>query len=87
MLLRKLFTVSYTNDVIFLIYLFVIFPMFCFFLVDRRKTIYEYHRVTLAIADITNSTIITLKALPTCLEYTDCASCVNHVSAFNVSIL
>ncbi|KAI8121608.1 Plexin domain-containing protein 2 [Lucilia cuprina] len=49
----------------------------------RRKTIYEYHRVNFANAEITNSTIITLKALPTCLQYTDCASCVNHVTAFN----
>ncbi|KAM7346509.1 plexin domain containing lethal (1) G0289 isoform 2-T2 [Cochliomyia hominivorax] len=49
----------------------------------RRKTIFEYHRVNFANAEITNSTIITLKALPTCLEYTDCASCVNHVTAFN----
>lgn len=48
----------------------------------RRKTIYEYHRVNFAKLDITNSTIIYLKALPTCLSYTDCASCVNHNTTF-----
>ncbi|TMW40352.1 hypothetical protein DOY81_014569, partial [Sarcophaga bullata] len=36
----------------------------------------------LILPNIQNSTIITLKALPTCLEYTDCASCVNHATAF-----
>ena len=74
------------KDVIFLIYLFGTFSVL-FFLVARKKSVYEYHKVNLVSADITNSTIITLKALPTCLEYTDCASCVNHVTAFNVSIL
>ncbi|KAM8718437.1 hypothetical protein ACLKA7_001618 [Drosophila subpalustris] len=48
----------------------------------RRKTIYEYHRVTFGQPDITNSTIIMLTALPTCLDYHDCQSCMNHNTAF-----
>ncbi|XP_075157780.1 plexin domain containing lethal (1) G0289 isoform X2 [Haematobia irritans] len=48
----------------------------------RRKTIYEYHRVSFGNAQITNSTIIYFTALPTCLQYTDCASCLNHNTDF-----
>ncbi|XP_055844691.1 plexin domain-containing protein 2 isoform X2 [Episyrphus balteatus] len=48
----------------------------------RRKTIYEYHRVNFGSSDITNSTVIYLKALPTCLTYTDCASCIQHQTSF-----
>ncbi|XP_037950948.1 plexin domain-containing protein 2-like isoform X2 [Teleopsis dalmanni] len=51
----------------------------------RRKTIYEYHRVNFAHEDITNSTIIHLTALPTCLDYTDCISCINHKTQFDCS--
>lgn len=43
----------------------------------RRKTIYEYHRVNFRKEDIKNNTVIYLKALPTCLDYTDCESCTN----------
>ncbi|XP_073828163.1 plexin domain containing lethal (1) G0289 isoform X2 [Musca autumnalis] len=48
----------------------------------RRKTIYEYHRVSFGNAQITNSTIIYFTALPTCLQYTDCVSCLNHNTDF-----
>ncbi|XP_055389126.1 plexin domain-containing protein 1-like [Condylostylus longicornis] len=48
----------------------------------RRKTIYEYHRVNFNEQDIQNNTIIYLRALPTCLEYTDCESCTNHNTTF-----
>ncbi|XP_058978983.1 plexin domain-containing protein 1 isoform X2 [Musca domestica] len=48
----------------------------------RRKTIYEYHRVSFGNAQITNATIIYFTALPTCLQYTDCASCLNHNTDF-----
>ncbi|XP_055915390.1 plexin domain-containing protein 2 isoform X2 [Eupeodes corollae] len=51
----------------------------------RRKTIYEYHRVNFGSSDITNSTVIYLKALPTCLSYTDCASCIQHQTSFECS--
>uniref|UniRef100_A0A1I8PSQ6 PSI domain-containing protein n=1 Tax=Stomoxys calcitrans TaxID=35570 RepID=A0A1I8PSQ6_STOCA len=49
----------------------------------RRKTIYEYHRVSFGNAQITNSTTIYFTALPTCLQYTDCASCLNHDTDFS----
>ncbi|XP_061401899.1 plexin domain-containing protein 1, partial [Musca vetustissima] len=48
----------------------------------RRKTIYEYHRVSFGNTQITNATIIYFTALPTCLQYTDCASCLNHNTDF-----
>ncbi|TMW42410.1 hypothetical protein DOY81_012510, partial [Sarcophaga bullata] len=56
-----------------------------FIFIDHDLIVYEYHRVSFLKTNITNSTIITLKALPTCLEYTDCVSCINHVTAFNCS--
>ncbi|TMW40462.1 hypothetical protein DOY81_014458, partial [Sarcophaga bullata] len=59
-------------------------PVF-FAFIDHDLIVYEYHRVSFLKTNITNSTIITLKALPTCLEYTDCVSCINHVTAFNCS--
>ncbi|KAL9880820.1 plexin domain containing lethal (1) G0289 isoform 2-T2 [Glossina fuscipes fuscipes] len=49
----------------------------------RRKTIYEYHRVSFADSKIVNSTIIHLKALPTCLQFTNCDSCLNHDTTFD----
>lgn len=51
----------------------------------RRKTIYEYHRVSLKNYEITNGTILKLEALPTCLQYNTCESCVNHETGFNCS--
>ncbi|BFG02609.1 plexin domain-containing protein 1 [Drosophila madeirensis] len=51
----------------------------------RRKTIYEYHRVTFQQKEITNDTIIILTALPTCLGYTDCQGCINHNTTFACS--
>lgn len=53
--------------------------------VARRKTIYEYHRVTFQQHEITNNTIIKLAAQPTCLGYNDCNSCINHNTTFTVS--
>lgn len=41
----------------------------------RKKTIYEYHRVNFQKEDIKNWTVIYLQALPTCLKYQDCHSC------------
>ncbi|KAI5640942.1 plexin domain-containing protein 2 [Phthorimaea operculella] len=49
----------------------------------RRKTIYEYHRVSFKSYEITNGTILVLKALPTCLQYDTCESCVNHDTGFD----
>ncbi|KRF97514.1 uncharacterized protein Dwil_GK10263, isoform B [Drosophila willistoni] len=51
----------------------------------RRKTIYEYHRVSFTQQEITNATIIKLTALPTCLGFNDCASCINHNTTFACS--
>ncbi|XP_062141033.1 plexin domain-containing protein 2 isoform X1 [Drosophila sulfurigaster albostrigata] len=48
----------------------------------RRKTIFEYHRVSFGQQEITNNTIIMLTALPTCLDYHDCQSCMNHNTTF-----
>ncbi|EDW30548.1 GL26788 [Drosophila persimilis] len=51
----------------------------------RRKTIYEYHRVTFQQKEITNATVIKLTALPTCLGYNDCQACINHNTTFACS--
>ncbi|XP_023938012.2 plexin domain-containing protein 2 [Bicyclus anynana] len=48
----------------------------------RRKTIYEYHRVSFKNYEITNNTILKLVALPTCLQYDSCQSCANHETGF-----
>ncbi|VVC86352.1 unnamed protein product [Leptidea sinapis] len=55
------------------------------FLHLRRKTIYEYHRVSFKNYEIANKTILKLIALPTCLQYDTCESCVNHDTNFNCS--
>ena len=47
-----------------------------YLLVARRKTIYEYHRVTLKDEPIKNKTAILFGALPTCNTNKDCESCV-----------
>ncbi|XP_031638689.1 plexin domain-containing protein 2 [Contarinia nasturtii] len=50
----------------------------------RRKTIYEYHRVNFPGQDIKNNTVIRMVALPTCLGFKDCASCLDtRLDAFN----
>ncbi|XP_039497107.1 plexin domain-containing protein 2 isoform X1 [Drosophila santomea] len=48
----------------------------------RRKTIYEYHRVSFQQQEITSNTIVRLAAQPTCLGYNDCNSCINHNTTF-----
>ncbi|XP_011869065.1 PREDICTED: plexin domain-containing protein 2 [Vollenhovia emeryi] len=45
----------------------------------RRKTIYEYHRVHFDRQDIKNCTVISLKALPTCLNFDNCRDCLTKV--------
>lgn len=49
----------------------------------RRKTIYEYHRVSFKDHLITNNTLLKIVALPTCLQYDTCDSCLNHNTGFN----
>lgn len=64
---------------------FSMFTLSC--LVARRKTIYEYHRVNFNSQDIRNNTVITLTALPTCLQLHDCDSCIStKTHTFTVSI-
>lgn len=42
----------------------------------RRKTIYDYHRLNLKdVQEIGNKTAIYLKALPTCNQFDNCATC------------
>ncbi|CAH1723849.1 plexin domain-containing protein 2 [Aphis gossypii] len=48
----------------------------------RRKTIYEYHRVTFQEDEVTNGTVIILTALPTCLEKKNCTSCIKKDTNF-----
>jgi len=53
------------------------------FAVVRRKTIYEYHRVSFGQTHgINNCTTIYLKALPTCLSQENCRDCVTKVPTF-----
>ncbi|XP_063546970.1 plexin domain-containing protein 2 [Cydia strobilella] len=51
----------------------------------RRKTIYEYHRVTYKGHNITSNTLLKMIALPTCLQYNTCEECTNHETEFNCS--
>lgn len=51
----------------------------------RRKTIYEYHRITFEHLSISNWTVINLIALPTCLQATDCESCLTMGIGFDCS--
>ncbi|GAB0100567.1 Plexin domain-containing protein [Sergentomyia squamirostris] len=48
----------------------------------RRKTIYEYHRVTFESNDIKNGTVVFLSAQPTCLSLIDCVSCLTKLGSF-----
>ncbi|CAG5103107.1 Similar to Plxdc2: Plexin domain-containing protein 2 (Mus musculus) [Cotesia congregata] len=49
----------------------------------RKKTIYEYHRVHFNHQNITNWTVIYLRALPTCLEMKNCTDCLTKVPEFS----
>ncbi|CAL8292297.1 unnamed protein product [Lota lota] len=49
----------------------------------RRRTIYEYHRVELSKTRITNSTAVEISPLPTCLQFSDCSSCISSQINFN----
>lgn len=53
------------------------------YLVVRKKTIYEYHRVHFNHQNITNWTVIYLRALPTCLEMKNCTDCLTKVPEFS----
>ncbi|XP_034945944.1 plexin domain-containing protein 2 [Chelonus insularis] len=49
----------------------------------RKKTIYEYHRVHFNRQNIINSTVIYLRALPTCLQMENCTDCLTKVPEFS----
>lgn len=84
----KLFTVSSNENKCNVLNSYINFcSSFPCQIVARRKTIYEYHRVNFNGQDIKNDTLITLTALPTCLEHTNCGECLSaELEAFNVSI-
>ena len=54
------------------------------YLVVRRKTIYEYHKVDLKKEEIGNGTAIYFSALPTCLSLKSCESCISNTINFDV---
>ncbi|KAG1650723.1 Plexin domain-containing protein 2 [Nymphon striatum] len=49
----------------------------------RRNTIYEYHRVDLKRVNLTDNSYIFIKALPTCLNFHDCETCISADIGFN----
>ncbi|XP_076828305.1 plexin domain-containing protein 2 [Brachyhypopomus gauderio] len=51
----------------------------------RRRTVYEYHRVELLKSKITNSTVVEMLPLPTCLRFSGCHGCVTSHIGFNCS--
>ncbi|XP_037537286.1 plexin domain-containing protein 2 [Nematolebias whitei] len=51
----------------------------------RRRTIYEYHRVSIPTSKICSSTAVELLPLPTCLQFSSCGSCVASHTGFNCS--
>jgi len=53
---------------------------------QMKRVIHEYHRISVAPEKITSNTVIILKALPTCLQFNDCTSCINStLKTFNCS--
>uniref|UniRef100_A0A8C4RP93 Plexin domain containing 2a n=1 Tax=Erpetoichthys calabaricus TaxID=27687 RepID=A0A8C4RP93_ERPCA len=51
----------------------------------RRRTIYEYHRVELQKAKISNTSAVEMMPLPTCLNFQSCGPCISAQIAFNCS--
>lgn len=58
-----------------------------FVVVARRKTIYEYHRVSFAYSTVENNTVIEMIALKSCLSFTDCQTCTSAQTSLTVSFL
>nr|CAH0113248.1 unnamed protein product [Daphnia galeata] len=48
----------------------------------RRKTIYEYHKVDKKTEEITNDSAIYFTALPTCVAFNSCDSCISNTIGF-----
>ncbi|XP_018613097.1 plexin domain-containing protein 2-like [Scleropages formosus] len=51
----------------------------------RRRTIYEYHRVELLKDQISSSTAVDMRPLPTCLQFSSCGSCIFSLIGFRCS--
>ncbi|XP_039610159.1 plexin domain-containing protein 2 [Polypterus senegalus] len=51
----------------------------------RRRTIYEYHRVELQKAKISNTSAVEMMPLPTCRNFQSCGPCISAQIAFNCS--
>uniref|UniRef100_A0A8C5MRN9 Plexin domain containing 2 n=1 Tax=Leptobrachium leishanense TaxID=445787 RepID=A0A8C5MRN9_9ANUR len=49
----------------------------------RRRTIFEYHRVELEMAKITNFSTVEMLPLPTCLQFNSCSTCVTSQIGFD----
>ncbi|KAI6187904.1 hypothetical protein M3Y98_00296100 [Aphelenchoides besseyi] len=53
---------------------------------QMKRVIHEYHRIQVPVSSVTSNTVVILKALPTCLQYTDCQSCTGStLKTFNCS--
>uniref|UniRef100_A0A7E4UYP9 Plexin domain-containing protein 2 n=1 Tax=Panagrellus redivivus TaxID=6233 RepID=A0A7E4UYP9_PANRE len=44
---------------------------------QSKRVIHEYHRITVPADRVVSNAVVVLKALPTCLQYTDCQACNN----------
>ncbi|XP_067824893.1 plexin domain-containing protein 1-like [Heptranchias perlo] len=51
----------------------------------QRRTIYEYHRVEMDMAKITNSSALEFTPVSMCLQHLSCNACANAESRFNCS--
>ncbi|CAL1533805.1 unnamed protein product [Lymnaea stagnalis] len=45
----------------------------------KRRTIYEYHKVSVKVDTVKSGTVIVFKPLPTCNRLSDCNTCIKHV--------
>ncbi|XP_005999575.1 plexin domain-containing protein 1 isoform X2 [Latimeria chalumnae] len=52
---------------------------------NRRRTIYEYHRVEMDMDKITNMSAFEFTPLPTCLQHESCELCAASEASFNCS--
>ncbi|KAL4624679.1 plexin domain-containing protein 2-like [Arapaima gigas] len=51
----------------------------------HKRTIYEYHRVDLLKDQISSSTAVEMRPLPTCLQFPSCDSCISSQIGFQCS--
>ncbi|XP_057365876.1 plexin domain-containing protein 2-like isoform X3 [Daphnia carinata] len=48
----------------------------------RRKTIYEYHKIDKKTEEVTNGSAIYFTALPTCVAFSSCDTCISNTIGF-----